>query len=142
MDMAETMIETYYHSGEGYNPFLIRNGWQVAQLNYMPEVEPGNITKVERHLQTDEVFVLLKGLAVLIAAAETAQGFRFTCMAMQPGITYNIPAATWHYIAMEQTAQVFIVERSNTHTEDRLYQLLTPDEKASLAALIKKALHQ
>ena len=30
------MIETYFHSGEGYNPFLVREGWQVAQLNYLP----------------------------------------------------------------------------------------------------------
>ncbi len=31
------MIEVYYHEKEGYNhPFFIREGWQVAQLNYQP----------------------------------------------------------------------------------------------------------
>ena len=29
------MIESYFHKGEGYNPFLIREGWQVAQLNHV-----------------------------------------------------------------------------------------------------------
>lgn len=30
------MIEVYYHEKEGYNPFFIREGWQIAQLNYQP----------------------------------------------------------------------------------------------------------
>ena len=28
------LIEEYTHTGIGYNPFLIRNNWQVAQLNH------------------------------------------------------------------------------------------------------------
>ena len=29
------MIEAYYCKEKGYHPFLIRDGWQVAQLNYV-----------------------------------------------------------------------------------------------------------
>ncbi len=44
----DKLIEEYRHSKEGYNPFLIGPKWQVAQLNYMPELAPGAIKK-SRH---------------------------------------------------------------------------------------------
>ena len=62
------MIERYYHEGDGYDPFLIREGWQVAQLNYQVMNGFDSIDKVEAHRETDEVFVLVKGRAILIAA--------------------------------------------------------------------------
>lgn len=136
--MDNLLIETYSHAGEGYNPFLIRKGWQVAQLNYLPEQAPANITKMDKHQQTDEVFILLKGQAILIAAEETTAGFYFTCVNMQQGITYNIPVNTWHNIAMDEMAQVIIVERSNTHLEDCVYRPLTSLEKAALDKLINR----
>ena len=55
------MIETYFHSGEGYNPFLVREGWQVAQLNYLPGHGFDEIEQIEVHRETDEVFILFKG---------------------------------------------------------------------------------
>ena len=47
------MIETYFHSGEGYNPFLVREGWQVAQLNYLPGHGFDEIEQIEVHRETD-----------------------------------------------------------------------------------------
>ena len=49
------MIERRFHRGPGYKPFLIREGWQVAPLNYLPERRAGEVRKVERHVATDEV---------------------------------------------------------------------------------------
>ena len=48
------MIETYQIKENGYHPFLIREGWQVAQLNYMPEQHIDNITRLDVHHLTDE----------------------------------------------------------------------------------------
>ena len=62
------LIEKYSYKGEGYDPFLIRNNWQVAKLNYMPGQGLTDIIKIDKHSETDEVFILLKGIAVLIAA--------------------------------------------------------------------------
>lgn len=28
------LIKVYEHTGKGYNPYLIDNDWQVAQLNF------------------------------------------------------------------------------------------------------------
>lgn len=31
------MIQTYEYLGKGYDPFLIEDTWQIAQLNYIEE---------------------------------------------------------------------------------------------------------
>lgn len=130
------LIETYRFDGSGYNPFLIREGWQVAQLNYMPEQDLLNITKMDRHLLTDEVFVLLKGTAILIAATENNNEFQFECIKMKAGITYNISVKLWHNIAMDKGSELIIFEKDKTHLGDFEYQQLSDAQKLDLKNLI------
>ena len=130
------LIETYRYDGNGYNPFLIREGWQVAQLNHMPEQDLSNITKMDRHLLTDEVFVLLKGTAILIAATENNNEFQFECIKMKAGITYNIPVRLWHNIAMNKGSEVIIFEKDKTHLGDFEYHELSNTQKLELKNLI------
>lgn len=140
--MTQQLIETYSHPGEGYNPFFIKDNWQVAQLNYMPALDVLNIEKLEKHVHTDEVFILFKGTAVLVAAEEQETYFAYQCINMKQGVTYNIPANRWHAIAMEKDAEIIIVEKSNTHLGDVVYKPLTPEEKPGLDKQIQNALHQ
>lgn len=112
------MIESYRIMENGYHPFLIRDGWQVAQLNYMPEQDIENINRMDIHHLTDEVFILLKGNAVLISATIDAGAATFELILMKPNITYNIPQGTWHNIAMTEGCETIIVEKSNTHISD------------------------
>ncbi len=125
-------IEKYLYKGEGYNPFIIRDGWQVAQLNYTAAQGLKAITQMEVHNQTDEVFILMDGTAILILAEPGEKGFVFECTRMLRGITYNIPVNTWHNIAMDAIAQVMIVEKSNTHLGDVKYRALSAEEKQCL----------
>lgn len=137
---TKMLIEKYSYKGEGYDPFLIRNNWQVAKLNYMPGQGLTDIIKIDKHSETDEVFILLKGIAVLIAAERNEKGYSFHSLKMQPGITYNIPAGTWHNIAMDTDAELIIVENSNTHLHDCIYVPLNENEKIDLFDNIQYAL--
>src|SRR5258708_1902669 len=116
------VIERYSPKGAGYNPFLIRNGWQVAQLNYRADLQASALRRVERHRDTDEVFIMIQGSSVLLAAEDTSSGFRFESVRLQPGVTYNIPAGLWHAIAMSPHDIVIIVENANTHLDDVTYR--------------------
>jgi len=138
--MEPALIETYLHRGEGYNPFFIRDYWQVAQLNYMCEQGLTGIEKMDKHMLTDEVFVLIRGVAVLIAAEEEIQGFNFQCIRMKPGITYNIPVNVWHNIAMDEQTEIIIIEKSNTHLGDFIYRPLSGAEKKTLNVKIRNVL--
>lgn len=134
------MIETYSHAGEGYNPFIIRDGWQVAQLNYIPGHGFDDIDRIEIHRDTDEVFILLRGHAVLVVARPEEEGVTFYAEKMKSGITYNIPAGTWHNIAMDADVEIIIVEKSGTHNQDCAFQELSQSGKDDLYALIRKEL--
>ena len=122
------LIEMYQRGNEGYDPFLIREGWQVARLTYLPAQDMLGIKKMDRHLLTDELFILLRGNAVLIAAVEQNNNFQFEFAKMQPGIPYNIPARQWHNIAMDRDAELIIVEKDQTHIADYEYKPLNQDQ--------------
>ena len=136
------LIEQYRHGGRGYNPFLIAPKWQVAQLNYLPGLGLDRMSKVEIHRKTDEVFILLKGTAVLIAADKHGHELDFEARLMKPGITYNIPVDTWHCIAMAEDAQVIIVEDANTHLGDVDYYAFSDEQKSIVNSLVAEAIKE
>ena len=134
------MLEKYNIKEKGYHPFLIREGWQVAQLNFIESQHISNIDKIEVHHQTDEVFVLLKGKAVLITVTSIDALFRFSTELMIPHITYNIPKNVWHNIAMEKGSEVLIVEQSNTHLNDVDYLKLNTAQQKDLKTKVQNDL--
>lgn len=126
------LIETYSHKEKGYNPLLIRKGWQIAQLNYIPEQGIDSIIKIDVHPNTDEALVLLTGTAVLIAAKRLAHEIAYEISLMEQGVVYNIPRGTWHNIAMKENTQVLIIENDNTHQNDFGYYYLDEVQKTAL----------
>lgn len=123
------MIEEYRHDKEGYNPFLIRPGWQVAKLNYVPEHGLDDIVDVEVHTETDEVFILLEGTGVLVEASIQGDNVAMSYIKMELGTVYNVPAGVWHNIAMSQDTEIIIVEKDNTHLHDVRHHILTDKER-------------
>lgn len=126
------MIEKFIIKDSGFHPFLISDSWQVAQLNYMVDQHIDNIKKVEVHFETDEVFVLLNGDAVLITAKMENTGPVFNTELMKLGTVYNVPKNIWHNIAMRKESEVLIVEKSNTHIGDYKYFDLNEEQIVDL----------
>ncbi|WP_319268680.1 hypothetical protein [uncultured Draconibacterium sp.] len=139
-----TIIDTYKHKNEGYNPFLITPKWQVAQLNHAPEEELEVIERLDIHYKTDEVFFLIDGQAVLIAAKINDNTIDYDLQIMQPGITYNIRKNVWHNIAMYPGCKVLIVEDANTHLPlpdgDYEFHYLSEEQKQDLQNQVNQLL--
>ena len=136
-----SLIESYQVNENGFHPFMISDGWQVAQLNYTEEQHINNIKKVDVHLQTDEVFVLLEGNAVLIAVVFDNNDPVFELELMKKNTTYNIPKNRWHNIAMEKGSKVIIVEKSNTHLGDFKFKHLSGKSLAELKMKVEQILN-
>lgn len=132
------LIESYVYNGEGYNPSLVNKGWQVAYLNYAPSESLEEIDRLDIHFETDEVFVLLEGTAVLIAADFSQGNAHYDTVFMQPGVIYNIPCKTWHQIALYPGSRICIVEKDNTHVSDFEYYNLTPEQKKQLVDEVER----
>lgn len=130
-------IITYEYTGKGYNPYLIDNNWQVAQLNYVEEQDFISLKKIDRHMNTDEAFVLISGTAVLIAADLNENKIDYEFINMKYGILYNIPKGVWHNIALSKDAKLLIIENSYTHENDFEYYWLSKEQQQQLSNSIK-----
>ncbi|MCL2776005.1 MAG: hypothetical protein FWD71_22070 [Oscillospiraceae bacterium] len=106
------MVEIYEYKGEGYKPLVDYESWRVAVLRYSKGFT--GLKELERHLETDEVFVLLTGEAALIT--EESDGIRE--WKMECGKIYNVLKGVWHNIIVTPDANVLIVENRNTGTEN------------------------
>lgn len=134
------IIDAYEHTGEGYNPFLITGRWQVALMNYTDFETVERIERLDVHHQTDEVFVLLRGHAALIAAEINGDEITYEVVDMEPNKVYNIRCEVWHRMSMQPGSQVLIVEDNDTHLGDFEFYDLSPAQKKQLTEAVRQAI--
>ncbi len=117
-------IEIYDYIGEGYEATMHFGEWRVALMNYIDELE--KLNKYERHLLTDEVFVLLEGKATLVVG-ENREPHK-----MEKFKIYNVKRGVWHGIVYSKDARVLIVENDNTTDENSEKYYLDPPTEIEL----------
>lgn len=118
-------LEIYHWEEQGYQPLVFSDGWQVALLNWEPLFDRENLNEIERHNQSDEVFVLLRGWAVLFTRPE---GEPLEAVKMEPGVVYNVPKGVWHNLVASHDVAFLIVENQGTHLDDTEIRPISEDE--------------
>ena len=108
-------LEIFEYDGEGYDPTMHYDRWRVAIANFGPHFDRDRYDYLERHLLTDEVFVLLSGRASLVAGKE------FLETPLEPCKIYNVKQGAWHALLMDPDAKVLIVENHDTARENSEY---------------------
>lgn len=112
-------LEVYsFVDGKNYKPAMSFNNWKVAFLFHGENHLEEKMKRVERHTQTDEVFVLLDGEATLIIG-EKAERYP-----MEKGKIYNVPKNAWHNIKTCEGAKVLIVEERDTDASNTDYMFV------------------
>lgn len=106
--MAVNGLEIFEHNEESYLRMAEYDAWVVALCNPAERFTEEGRTYIERHMETDEVFVLLWGSAYLTIGKE------MTRVDLEPGKIYNVKKGVWHSHIMSPDAKVLIVENSNT----------------------------
>lgn len=112
---------------EGYQPLMDFDGWRVAVLRYMDAVDPAHFHGVERHRNTNEVFILTAGQADLILADGDGHPTDTYVFPMQLNVAYNIQRAVWHHVVMSPDAHIILFERSETGPATTDYADLRPE---------------
>ncbi|MCK4815266.1 hypothetical protein KA005_05815 [bacterium] len=120
-----SILEIYRWEEQGYKPLVFSNDWQVALLNWEPLFDRGNLNEIERHNDTDEVFVLLRGWSVLFVKME---GGSLQAVDMDPGVVYNVPKGVWHNLVASRDVTFLIVENRDTHLSDTEIRPINADE--------------
>lgn len=108
-------LEVSAYDGPNYRALTSFGSWRVAMLNHGDKFAAEHPARLERHLETDEVFVLLEGNATLWIGREV-QSVR-----MERNRLYNVTRGTWHQIHTEPGARCLIVENGDTSSDNSEY---------------------
>jgi ureidoglycolate hydrolase len=112
--ITERLLQVTDYTGEGYQPLVDYGSWRVAILRYIDELLPQNITKMQRHDETDEVFVLLAGRCILFLGEGDDRISQIHAQDMQPLKLYNVKRGAWHTHTLSFDATALIVENRDT----------------------------
>jgi ureidoglycolate hydrolase len=127
--MNEKLLEIREFTDPGYQPVIDFGEWRVAILNFIDEILPERIKSMERHNETDEVFVILKGQGVLFLGDGDSSIKKIYTQGMLPGKIYNVKRGIWHAVVLSRDGSVLIVENRNTSKENSNYSMLKPEQR-------------
>jgi hypothetical protein len=136
--MNENLLEMHEYLGEGYKPLIDFNCWRVAVLRYLDELQPDKISYFERHNETDEVFVLLQGQAVLFMGEGEETVENINPVVMRNGVFYNVKRGAWHTVALSRDATILLVENRDTAQENSSYFDLLPEQSVFLVETVAR----
>lgn len=99
----------------GYKRIHEYGEWCVAMIHFSDHLRSATQERLERHLRTDEAFVLLSGSATLYEGIDLYP----TMMALE--VLYIIPEGIWHTITLEPESKVLVIENRSTGPENTQY---------------------
>ena len=102
------MIEVKEATHEGYMTKHIYASWRIGLITPAERFE--KITYLERHNETDEIFILLNGRAVLIGKDK----YGLHTIELECGKLYCVHKAYWHNIRLYEHSIVAVVENADT----------------------------
>ena len=112
--MKKEYIDVTSYQGEGYLPMVDFETWRVAILRYCEELEIQNLATMQKHNETDEIFILLEGNCTLFTGGKGEAINDVDAIAMKPLQLYNVKQGTWHTHTLDHAATVLIVENRDT----------------------------
>lgn len=112
---TENQLEISEYSGSGFCKVVHGGEWCIAFLNFAEKFKDGSISYLERHLETDEAFILLSGEATLIIGTDMKK------IKLEPCKIYNVKKNVWHNIIMSESSSLLLVENENTGKNNTEY---------------------
>ena len=128
----ERLLEICSYDGSGYKPLIDYDKWRVAILRYSDELLPERILTMQRHDETDEVFVLLEGRCILFLGEGNNTIDSITAVDMVPCKLYNVKRGAWHSHTLNNDAAVLIVENCDTTVQNSPKMLLNNDQRRQI----------
>ncbi len=130
--MDENVLEIKEYHDEGYQPLIYFGAWRVAILRWIDTTQAEKITYMERHTQTDEVFILLEGRAALILGGNSLAVATLQRQDMECCKLYNVKQNAWHTVVLNRDASILIVENQDTGEANSEYFTLSEEQKQEI----------
>jgi ureidoglycolate hydrolase len=129
-------IAKYEFAGEGMTRVYENAKWMVGLKNWKPANDISGIDCLERHNETDELFILLSGSCVLLQGNETAGKLELRAVKMEPMKVYNIPRGLWHNTVTRKDTKLALIEDSSTGAANSEVLKLDEAQRALVRSLV------
>ncbi|HNE03014.1 MAG TPA: hypothetical protein PLT08_00740 [Anaerolineales bacterium] len=136
--LPETLIEVYEHTEPDYKPLVDYQSWRVALMNYTDDLTPENINRMQKHTETDEVFVLMAGHCILFLGEGEETVTKVHAVDMELYKLYNVKRGVWHSHTFSKDARILIVENRDTVVENSPFVDLSPSQCTEVLELTKQ----
>lgn len=135
MTVPANLLEVSEYTGPGYRPLVDYGAWRVAILRFEDELLPENIHNMQRHNETDEVFVLLQGRCILFLGNGDTTITGLYAEDLKPLKLYNVRRAAWHNHTLSRDAVLLIVENLDTTYDNSPRTPLSLAQREQILAL-------
>lgn len=127
--MDSKRLEIAEYRGPGYKALVYFEGWRVAFLNDDPSrFRRETMPYLERHNETDELFVLTAGKCTLyIGDGEGDELGNIETVEMEPNRMYNVKKGVWHNLVGNEEMVLLIVENATTSKANSDFFPVTAD---------------
>jgi hypothetical protein len=136
-NIPPTLLEIKKYDGLGFQPQINSLHWRVAILNFTHTLTQENIDEFQRHDETDEVFILLRGHCILFIGEGDDIITRLFAQNLEPFTLYNVKRHVWHTHVLSPDAKVLLVENQDTASTNSPRLKLTPTQQAELLSLTR-----
>ena len=136
--MDESLLEIHDYDGVGFKPLIFFGSWRVAILRYLDDLQPDQIDSMERHTETDEVFVLLRGHGTLILGGNGIKSEGAFSQTMEIGRLYNVKQFAWHTVLLSHDASVLLIENHDTDEHNSEYDTLSAGQRVSILEIAQR----
>ena len=112
--------------------------WRVALLRYIDELKPAQIDNMQKHNETDEIFVVLEGDFTLFLGGNGEEIGEINAVKLEPLKLYNVKKGTFHTHTPEKNCTCLIVENKNTTDENSPKIKITDGQRKKIIELYNK----
>lgn len=135
--MKDEYIDVSFFDGEGYLPMVDFESWRVAELRYCEELEIQNLKTMQKHDETDEIFVLLKGECTLFTGGNKEEITDIDGIRLEPLKIYNVKRGTYHTHTPEKGSTILIVENQDTCDDNSPTKKMNEEQIKAVRELYK-----
>ena len=136
-EVPQKLVEIGEYFGVGFQPVLNFSGWRVAMKRYGDGTQPAKFHSVDRHNETNEVFILTEGKAEMLLMEGDDTPTTFHLFPMDLNVAYSVQQSAWHNVFMSEDAHIIVFERSNTARENSDQFELDAETVAAVRARVR-----
>jgi ureidoglycolate hydrolase len=137
-NLNTSLIEIHETQSPGFVPAVDSDQWRVAFLNFEQDSLPTNLKELQRHNESDEVFVLLKGHCILFLGGEECAVSQIYAQELEPCKIYKVRRRVWHAQALSPDTKLLIVENRNTSLANSPRLDLTEYQRTEILSMTRQ----